>query len=231
MKQFLSECVKSICHVLFPPLCLTCGENLKPGFCLFCESCVQALDLLEAEGRCARCFCEKEEHASCTTCRNLPLKLRQQAVCFEESPVSAQLLSLVRHGIAVSAAASYITVQLYKLHWPLPDLIVPTPGDWFDGENGWNSRKALSKELSRILHRPYANCIHLHRHLLPLRHQCLEAQPTFTEALRSSQEATNKVVLLIHDRLSNGRAIALAAQSLQEAGVHSVYAISLVQNL
>lgn len=230
MPNFVTACVKSLSHVLFPPLCMTCGETLSEEFTTLCATCMRGLALVEEEGRCARCFCVKEKHEACLSCKALPRSLRQQAFCFASSPVSNQLLSLLRNGIAFQAAASYMALQLTTLRWPMPDLIVPTPSDWFDAENGGRVRKCLAKEVAGILHRPYTNCIQLQRHLLPIRHESLELQPTFTEALLSFFEPTNKVVLLIHDTFTTGRALTLSAKALVNVGAHSVYGLSLVSD-
>ena len=230
MLQFLTRGLESVSSILFPPHCAACSETLPSGFNLFCENCLMGLSLLEAEGRCHRCFCPREGHDSCGFCRELPRGLRQQAVCFEESPISHQLLSLLSKGIATTAVAGYLVLQMERLRWPLPDLVVPTPGDWFDTNERWEVRKLLAKEVARILNRPYAHCTKTNRYLFPIRHESLEAQPHFTSpiVLCSSSEAINRVVLIIHDEYKTGNAISLTAKSLKDAGAQALYALSLV---
>lgn len=227
MLPFLTIGLENLSSILFPPLCAACKEPLARGFHLFCEECLRALTLLEKEGRCPRCFCPKEDHDSCVFCRELPKGLRQQAACFEESFVSNELFSLLKRGIAAPAVAGYMVLQTERLHWPLPDLVIPTPGDWMDTNERWEVRKLLAKEIAEILQRPYACCTRLNRHLLPLRHACLEDQPsgTSSKALCSSSEATNKTVLLVHDTYKTGRAVALTTTSLEEAGARAIYAL------
>ena len=163
-------------------------------------------------------------------CRELPGKLRQQAFCFEESLVSHHLLSRLKEGIGIEAAAGYIVLQLTRLRWPTPDLVVPIPGDWFEDDGKWTMRKLLAKEVARILGKKYGVCAHLERHLFPIPYEHLESQPQSTPqgAVRASTDAINKHVLLIHDTYITGKAISLTTQALDKAGALSIYAMSFV---
>jgi predicted amidophosphoribosyltransferase len=119
-------------------------------------------------------------------------------------------------------------LQLDALKWPLPDIIIPTPGDWFDSNEGWKTRKIMAKELAIILQVPYSSCIKLKRHLCSVPYASLESQPFFAEdsCLLCSEEVVNKKVLLIHDEYKTGVATFLSAKKAFSCGALSIYSLS-----
>lgn len=216
--------IHSLQNVLYPPTCLCCKGILPQSYTKLCPSCLTELQLLSTFNRCRRCFHPLDEDGH----RCHRSSLHSHAFCFEASPLLQALLSLPG-----TAIAPFIVLQWIALCWPMPDLIIPTPGDWFSHESDrWNTRRELAFAVGTLLDRPVLCCLGLHRHLLPIPYLSLEEQPS--EAVSSGVKVhpasapVNMNVLLIHDTCTTGKALRCSAAALVNHGACSVRGISLV---
>jgi predicted amidophosphoribosyltransferase len=86
--------VKSLLNLLFPPRCRLCSERTDY---LFCTVCCELMALPDPTLRCGHCFVALESDVRlCMRCTHQPILSAPRAFLFEESPLIAQLLSLLQ---------------------------------------------------------------------------------------------------------------------------------------
>jgi predicted amidophosphoribosyltransferase len=154
--------------------------------------------------------------------------MKSLAACFEESPSSQALLALPGKAIA-----PFIVLQLETLRWPIPDYVIPSPGDWFSqGSDRWAIRKEIAEAVAHLFNTTYSPCLTLNRYLLPIVYRSLESQKTASSrevvSLHSPSLIINARILLIHDTFISGNALSTAAKALMHHGALGVWGISLI---
>lgn len=184
-----------------------------------CEECFETLQLLDLKERCPRCLRPLFTHTRCFGPSVSSLKAI--GACFEESCVLKAVLSSQR---APELLAPFLILQYEKLAWPLPDIVLPAPGDRFC--RGHTFRVALAHEVATLMHRPCKPILGLHRLALPFPFLSLDEQPQNLTpqaiSIGHPQAIVNAHVLLIHDRLTTNLSGRLAAHTLLEHGALSV---------
>jgi predicted amidophosphoribosyltransferase len=183
------------------------------------------LQLIDPIDRCQRCFCPKLSHHRC---HSGPLKAI--ATCFEDAPVVRALFSLPEDTLS-----SFVLLQFLALRWPMPDLIIPTPGDWFSERSDHASlRKAVARHCSKILARPYLAPLRLRRSFLPTWYMSLEEQPHRVPikaiCVHHREAIVNKRILLIHDTMTTGTALRRSATALLHCGAIEIWGMSIVSS-
>ncbi len=219
-----ASCIRNALDFLYPPVCLSCKAIIEHPFTTLCQPCFESLQLLSTFHRCRRCFHHLDEGGH--RCQRSTLK--SQAACFDDAPTPRALLSS-----SPSAIAPFIVMQWGELQWPAPDLIIPTPGDWFSrGNDRWLTRKEIAHSVAHLFSRPCLSCLRLHRHLLPLPYLSLEEQPphvgTETVNINKPEAIINMNILMIHDVLTTGTALRTAAAALIHNGAADVWGISVI---
>jgi competence protein ComFC len=226
MKNTFASVLHNTLDFLYPPICLRCKTIMSPDFKILCQPCFESLQLLSPFRRCRRCFHALDEGGH----RCPRSALTSRASCFEDSLSSRTLLSTPG-----TAVAPFVLMQWHELQWPLPDLVVPTPGDWFSrGNDRWKARKEIALNVAHLLNRPYASCLGMHRHLLPLPYLSLEEQRQDVDShaltIRTPDIVINANILLIHDTSTSGLALHASAKTLINSGALNVWGISVVSS-
>ena len=221
-----SSLIRNTLDFLYPPVCVCCKAIISAPFKTLCQGCFESLHLLSTAHRCRRCFHALDEGGH--RCHRSALK--SQAACFEDSPSVRSLVAS-----SGSAIAPFILMQWHALQWPVPDLVIPTPGDWFSrGTDRWATRKEIAQGVAHLLNRPYSPCLGLHRHHLFLPYLSLEEQrkdvDTRAVKIRTPAAVVNMNILLIHDVSITGRALHTSAEALITSGALNVLGISVVKD-
>jgi predicted amidophosphoribosyltransferase len=196
----------SFLNLIYPPLCLHCGDSLAKEERQFCTPCLQNLALIEPSERCPLCFCERP----CMRCRNHPLGLERLAAACEREGPAATLLNLLKRGDSpylAKGAAALMAAQFLRLEWPLPDLLVPIPLSflrWW--AHGYNPSELLAHSLSEILDRPVASL--------------LKKRDDYS--LKSESEISGKILLLIDLEETSLRS---CAEALSEGEPKAIYGL------
>ncbi len=222
-KLSASRLVRSIGDFLYPPMCLCCKTVLSRPCKTLCQACVESLQLLSPAHRCRRCFHPLDDNGH----RCVHSSLTSHAICFEEAPACQALLS------SATAIAPFLIMQWAAVRWPIPDLVIPTPGDWFShGIDRWAMRKELARTVGALLNRPSLPCLRIRRHLLPVPHLPLERQPSQpcheTVKINLPKAIVNMDILLIHDQTFTGHALHAAADALVRHGAAHVRGMSFI---
>jgi len=209
MKQLFSPFL----NALFPPFCAWCHKKTGPGLTTLCTSCLKQLSLLDTKNRCPSCFTHLEKGSH--RCQHNNIKTL--AFCFEDSPLCSSLFHVTERPHPL---ASFFIFQLEKLNWPMPDCILPTPGDWFLGRK-WRSVQALASSVATFLQRPY---LPLYLDRLHLREPLLSVKTRTTQAfyLKNAQKIVNRKVLIVGNGRDSKEELSLSAKALRNYGALEV---------
>ena len=208
---------------LFPPFCLCCRQPIGRGRTTLCQRCYDSLHVVDPDHRCQRCGLSLEGNIH--RCRSTALE--GACVCFDDSPVVRSLFN------SADLLSPFVIVQWERLGWPVPDYVLPTPGDWFSrGGDRWRLRQEIAANVATLFGRKTSSALRLERHRLPTPYLPLEEQTKEVDgaALRlwRPERFVNTTVLLIHDTLSTGRALRASASALCHHGVRAVWGIGVM---
>ena len=221
-------------NILYPPLCLHCQAFIKGKRLLLCTICQSLLHFLEPINRCSTCFLSIEGGSVCHHCsQKNQLGYRVAAVFDYQGPAATlvhQLKFANRPHLAKELAA-FMLIQLIRLDWPLPDLIVPAPlsiTHFF--KRGYNQSKLLAKELSQLIEKPMRDILkkssegfaqmgqnRAQRELLP------------QEAISWKKPCmmTHQRILLIDDVMTTGTTLRHSAHILRQGSPASIDALTI----
>jgi predicted amidophosphoribosyltransferase len=202
-------------NFLFPPFCLCCRQLITPKRASLCQACFESLRLVDPTNHCPKCgfSLEGEVH------RCHGSSLEAVGICFDDGPVIRSLLN----GSA-DLISPFVVLQWHTLQWPLPDFVIPTPGDWFSrGSDRWRLRQEIAVQVATILGRQATSVLALERHRLPTPYLSLEEQGREVEdsavRLRHPDTFVNKTV--------PGGALRTPALALCHYGARAVWGISI----
>ncbi|MBA3816982.1 MAG: ComF family protein, partial [Parachlamydiaceae bacterium] len=126
----LTQVRTSFLHLLYPPLCLHCRESLEHQFPLFCQSCLNLLEIIDHATRCPFCFTSEintESETCCPDCRQNPQIMRRIAAAFDYEGPASTLIKQLKYGgqpYLAEGAGAFLTAQFIRLEWPMPDYII-----------------------------------------------------------------------------------------------------------
>jgi predicted amidophosphoribosyltransferase len=223
MAHHIQHLANTVLDFAFPPYCTCCRQLIGPKRATLCQTCFDSLRLVDPANHCPKCglLLEGKVHR----CHNSSLEA--VGVCFDDGPVARSLLNS-----SAGQISPFIVLQWHTLQWPLPDFVMPTPGDWFSrGSDLWRLRQEIAAQVAAILGRQSSSALMPERHRLPIPYLGLEEQGREVEdsavRLRHPNKFVNKTVLLIHDTLTTGRALRTSASALCHYGARAVWGISI----
>jgi hypothetical protein len=126
---------------IFPKICLYCNEKMYQRH-IFCESCVNGIDLIYPKGRCFTCF-KVGSKKGYLCCKKIPSPWVFAGALFEKGSHAEVLLSDIEK--YAKEIAAFFVVQFVRLKWPIPDAI------YTDKEF-----KIVAKEFCKLLNIPKA---------------------------------------------------------------------------
>ncbi len=188
--------------------------------------------MLPMEGRCRRCFAQKDEGV-CQACRKRGSPFKCMAAAFEYAGPAATLVQQLKFGRRRELAkdlAAWMAIQFLRLEVPLPDLIVPVPQPLVRTlMRGYSQSLLLAKELGAILDRPVHDLLKKRSGDFP--------QTGMTRAQRESLapdaiswkrhcSISDKVVLLVDDVMTTGSTLRLSGRTLEEGFPAALYALT-----
>ncbi|NDE82385.1 MAG: hypothetical protein EB051_02050 [Chlamydiia bacterium] len=123
-----SKILSSLQDFVFPIFCLSCQIKITQG--ILCPSCSLDLAIADVAHRCPICFIEQK--GLCGGCSNKGISYRQAFVCEGIGPALALVRNIRSQPAIVKNIGALMTVQLCKLSWPIPDLIIPIIQNRYD---------------------------------------------------------------------------------------------------
>jgi predicted amidophosphoribosyltransferase len=153
--------LRPLISLLYPPLCLHCGQKLTERQHYLCATCFSTLERVDPNYRCPFCFSELEalHQKICAECRQQKQPLHRVAAVFDSSGAVASLLS----GLAsnkpylAKGIGGFLVMQWAHLNWARPDVIVPVSRSVRRTiRQGYDPNTLLAQEVGRLLQLPLA---------------------------------------------------------------------------
>jgi len=135
-----SKILSSLQDFIFPVFCLSCQSKIAQG--MLCPSCSLDLVIADITHRCPICFIEHND--VCAGCSMISTRYRQAFVSEGMGPALDLVRNLRLQSAIVKNIAALITVQLCKLSWPVPDVIIPIIQNRYDP-------RSIAKEIASFI--------------------------------------------------------------------------------
>ncbi|NDB86408.1 MAG: hypothetical protein EB127_27475 [Alphaproteobacteria bacterium] len=116
---------------IFPIFCLSCQSKIAQG--MLCSSCSLDLAIADITQRCPICF--TEHNGLCEECSKQGSKYRQAFVSEGMGPALALVKNIRSYPEIVKNIGALMTVQLCKLSWSVPDVIIPIIQNRYDPQS------------------------------------------------------------------------------------------------
>ncbi len=238
MHKFIYDCFrqlgKSLLHFVYPSKCLHCRALLSPEPIVLCHDCSSSLELINPEERCPRCFhFLSDEGELCQICIKYPSLYAGIASCFEyEGPAGTLIrqLKYYNQSYLAQGMGAFLVAQWERLHWPIPDVIVPVPISFLRWmERKYNQSDLLAQEMSRFLRCPTKNVLRRKSGDYSQAELSLEQRRQLQDdrfSFHHSFSLKNKVVLVVDDVVTSGHTLHRCAQILKEQEPTALYAIT-----
>ena len=125
---------------IFPIFCVSCQSKIEQG--ILCASCSLDLGIADITHRCPICF--SEHNGLCGGCSKEDFKYRQAFVSEGMGPALALVRNIRSYPEIIKNIGALMTVQLCKLSWSIPDVIIPIIQNRYDPQ-------PLAKEIGKLL--------------------------------------------------------------------------------
>lgn len=235
--QLLKKVAASFSHLLFPAICIHCQQPLEERSLIFCQICLQQLQLIDPESRCPYCFSfdfDPQSESYCQTCHNKPQSLHRIAAAFDYEGPAASLIKQMKYGgqsYLAEGAGSFLVAQYVQLEWPTPDFIIPMPmAPLRKIERGYNQSHLLAEVVARTLGRPLLDIIKRksgdfsqaglnYQQRLRLREDAF--------LIKTKENLKDKTILLIDDVMTTGSTLRRCGEALFEHYPEHIYALTV----
>lgn len=236
----IGRVAKAFAHLLYPPLCLHCRGVLGGGSSIFCQSCLDLMQLIDPAERCPLCFSAAFDSLThfCAECsKKTPIFDRTGAVFDYVGPAST-LVRRMKYSdqpYLAKGAGAYMTAQLLRLEWPMPDFLIPVPLSFMHWlERGYNQSLLLCESMAEILQLPVADILvrssgDFSQAALS-RKQRMELEGK-TFKLKPKVSLSDKTILLVDDVMTTGSTLRKCGEILLEQGPAKIYCLVLCKTL
>ncbi len=185
--------MRALLQLIYPATCIHCKTVAIEQKRLLCEICNQLLQLLD--------HCPKPAH--CT----------KGAACFEHFGPAASLLYAFKDRLYLDQSlASWMVIQMEKMAFPLPDLIMPFPRTFADKIlEGYHRAFLLSQQIGKFYE-------------VPVKDSLNRRQAEFS--LKSSINIADKIVLLVVESIDSMELMAKCTHAIQKGFPKALYIIA-----
>lgn len=211
--------MNSLLHLVYPSLCGYCHDLLESRHKILCPSCSSNLTLMDAEERCIKCFTACQSFSGvCKQCQKRPTSYLKMAACFDHYGPAAGLVNVLKdRPLLKMALASWMALQIEKLNWPLPDLIIPFPRSFISRfHEGYNRSQVLAEGLRELFKIPVQNLL------------SKKSSPGLDQfRLKKSAQLSDLTILLVVETLHSREAIDACAKVIREGFPKAIYVLGL----
>lgn len=226
----------SLLALVYPPHCLHCQHPLGDKQQMFCSYCFEQFDLIDPHTQCSGCFRRPvaESTALCWVCRRRECSLSTRAAAFPYEGAPATLVKEIKYaGLAYlcQSAAAFLFLQLDRLRWPKPDLIVPVPlalSHWWD--RGFNQSALIAADLAKLLESPCSDVLARESGGLAqagLTRKQREQLDCTQFLLRDPERVHDQSILLVDDVMTSGATLERCADVLMRGYPKDIRAITV----
>lgn len=225
----------NLTNFVYPPLCAACGQLQEEDFSYFCTSCAQTLELICPQARCPHCFSKDyaPKTGACGSCQKRRRKFpwNGRAASFSSDTIASQLiydLKEKRRWYLAKAMAAYMFIQLERLPWKKPDLIVPAPLPLSRRlSRPYNQAKVLGEALASLCEVPcmdllYSSGVRTPQSWLGIKERKTELSLT----LRKNRGSLDKVILIVDDSCHTASTLVSCAKALDTLYPSALYALT-----
>ncbi len=229
LKNRISWFFNSFLDFLFPPICLSCNQEIDKG--LVCFQCLYKINRSPL-GVCAKCGYPLGYNQDCQHCKSMLILPRTRALGFYSEPWLPLIHALKYQGKKSLAKIFGRSMSGLLNSDPMlkqADALVPIPlHSARKRERGFNQAELLSLEISDQTGIPILNALKRKKNTksqitLDPKERIENMQGAFI--IKDKQMVINKRVILIDDVITTGATISSAAQVLQNAGAQEVYGL------
>ncbi len=214
--------------LLFPPLCLACGERMDSASQVLCEQCLERLVPI-LENYCLKCGAPLEDY-NCEPCSHLDFVFDFARAAFVYQFPTQELVHSLKYDSLTSSAAFFSRALL-----EIP--AVNRFGEGFDcvcaiplhrvrkRERGYNQSELLARKLASLLGLPFVQPIYRRvytRSQTNLSRQARLENLAGAFALRRKSDIARKRVILVDDVFTTGSTVNEASKLLKDAGAARV---------
>jgi len=164
--------------------------------------------------------------------------LKKYAAVFDYHGPAATLVTKMKYSnqpYLSKGAAAYMAVQLMKLDWPVPDLIVPVPLTLSHRiSRGYNQSLLLAHALGNMLNCPVRSILNrrwLDYSQTGMSRSQREALDKEAFSLRNRINIRDQVILLIDDVSTTGQTMNCCAEALYTGFPEAVYGLTLCKGI
>lgn len=222
-------------NFVFPKLCFHCSERIEQQNRLLCKTCFDSLELIDPLTSCPRCFSsDYQKKSSCPGCYKKTTYLTALASVFEEEGPAGTLVRKLKGGdkpYLAESLAFFMTMQLFKLQWPLPDCIVPVPiSNMRLFCRGYNQSLLLAEAMGRLLDRPVLQVLgrksgeFSQTGLSTTQRHELKSDSLF---LKKGKNIQDKKILLVDDVLATGSTLRASAEVMLAGCPQQIYGLTV----
>ena len=210
LKAISKELLHSISELCFPTLCISCKEPSQGALCTHCRENIELIDLTS---RCPICFIEHE--GICFSCKGKKTVIPRAAVCEGYGPARSLVAHLSETKIQKNIG-SLMLVQLCRLTWPLPDILLPV-------STGGEDATGITRQISSFITKEVSCAIKTSQYSLQ---EGLLKKERFS--LKRSCNLSDKHCLVVTLRALNEEQRRSLSDLLKEADPKGMYFLSFI---
>jgi predicted amidophosphoribosyltransferase len=186
--------------------------------------------LIDLQERCNRCFALLDDQVKlCSRCFQDPPSFQSAASAFEAEGSPFSLIKEFKKEQREDFAkdlASFLVVQLSRLNWPYPELLIPIPTPPL---SRFSPSLQIAKGFSALTQIPILKALkiqksHLPQSKLPFLEREKLSPETFT--LKTNASLCDKTLLLVDDLMATRMTLRRCAEALAPAFPKKIYALT-----
>lgn len=238
--NLMQRVARSFLSLIFPATCLNCSEGLSDEHGIFCQACLELLELINPSERCPYCFSSNFSSGDhcCIECYKMPPLFNGTAAAFDYAGPASCLIRNLKYSNKQHLAkggAAFMAAQFLQLNWPMPDIVLSVPiafNRWID--RGYNQSSLLAKHLAEFINCPFKeglkrSCGDYSQAGLSRRQRMELKGRTIT--LKKGVNFRDSCVLLVDDVMTTGTTMRRCAEAILEQGPGSIYGLTLCRAL
>ncbi len=237
-KQTLTFALQSLNHLLWPGVCINCGESIGETDKELCQKCWAQLISCTGGDYCGRCGRDASKFAivkgECPNCQGKEFRFDSIARSGVYSEALQQIILAFKKGrTELDSTVGFLCNSALEGSgfYNDIDLLVPVPLHWSRRlARGYNQSHILAKKLKHPTAKINTDLIRIRRtKLQPAmtspRARAKNVAGAFT--VRSKHNFTNRRICLVDDIKTTGATLNECAKTLKEAGASKVFALVL----
>lgn len=236
----IKKLAKAFAHLLYPPLCLHCRSTLSSEVSIFCQLCLDMMQLIDPAERCPLCFSSDFDPQTyfCAECSRQSPLFDGIAAVFDYVGPASTLVRKMKYSdqpYLAKGAGAFMVTQLLRLEWQMPDYLIPVPLSFMHWlERGYNQSLLLCESIASLLQLPVVDTLRRKSgdfsQAALSRRQRMELEGK-TFQLKPKVNLNDKTILLVDDVMTTGSTLRKCGEVLLEQCPAKIYCLVLCKTL